>query len=215
MRVFVTLITAACVFISGCTATNNGLGESKQVTGAIIGAVAGGILGKSTGSHHRDRAIVGAAIGTLAGAAVGGYMDKQEQALREQMADTDIDVIRDGDRILLNIPNKVTFDVNKSLIKPGFYDTLNRLSDVFAQYGSTIIEVTGHTDSTGTNDYNQRLSESRAFSVKRYLAEQGVSYQRIHTYGMGETQPVADNSTVRGRAENRRVEIELIPVVAE
>lgn len=216
MRVL-SIVAAVSVFISGCSSTGNGYDAAgnNKATGALIGAVAGAVLGKSTGSHHRDRAIVGAAIGAIAGAAVGDYMDKQEQALRDEMAGTDVDVVREGDRILLNIPNQVTFDVNQSKIKPDFYATLNRLSEVFSQYESTVIEVAGHTDSTGTESYNQTLSENRAFSVKRFLADRGVSYQRIHTYGLGETQPIADNATTAGRAQNRRVEIELIPVVAE
>lgn len=209
-------VAGFALLASGCTTIDPETGQvvkSNKGTGAAVGAVAGAILGKSTGSHHKDRALVGAAIGAIAGATVGSYMDKQEQEMRREMAGTGVDVIRDGDRLILNIPNQVTFDVNQANIKPEFTQVLDKIAQVVNHYPQTMIEVAGHTDSTGSATYNQALSENRSASVKSYLAQQGVQYQRITAVGFGESQPVADNATKEGRAANRRVEIELVPVV--
>ncbi|MCM2680789.1 OmpA family protein [Echinimonas agarilytica] len=129
------------------------------------------------------------------------------------MAGTGVDVIRDGDRLILNIPNQVTFDVNRADVKPEFTSVLTRIASVVNHYPKTMIEVAGHTDSTGSASYNQTLSENRANSVKSYLGQQGTMYERINAIGFGESRPVADNNTAEGRANNRRVEIELVPIV--
>lgn len=211
-----TLVIGSLFLASACTTIDPETGQevrNSTATGAIIGAATGAILGKATGSHHKDRAFVGAAIGAIAGAAVGSYMDKQEATMRREMAGTGVDVIRDGDRLLLNIPNRVTFDVNKANVKPEFTTVLNKIASVVNHYPKTMIEVAGHTDSTGSASYNQSLSENRAKSVKSYLNQQGVMYQRVTAIGFGETRPVANNATASGRAQNRRVEIELVPIV--
>ncbi|EKE74024.1 OmpA family protein [Gallaecimonas xiamenensis] len=207
---------AGTLALTGCTTVDSQTGEqrtNKTATGATIGAIAGAVLGKATGSHHRDRAIVGAAVGAIAGAAVGNYMDKQEEELRQQTAGTGIDVQRNGDNLLLTLPNGVTFDVNRADVKPEFQSVLSDLATTLNRYPKTLVEISGHTDSTGAASYNQTLSENRASSVKSFLVRRGVMPERLTTVGYGQTKPVASNATVEGRAKNRRVEIELIPIV--
>ena len=151
-------------------------------------------------------------MGAIAGAAAGKYMDEQERKLREQTAGTGIGVERQGDQIALTMPSGITFDVNSATIKPDFYTTLNQVSSTLVEYPSTAVDVVGHASSDGPDDYNMQLSQKRALSVRDYLVAQGVSDIRIRAIGMGETQPIADNSTEEGRKANRRVEIILTPV---
>lgn len=207
---------AALSLLAACTTIDPQTGQQRRNntgTGAIIGAASGAILGKATGSHHRDRALVGAAVGALAGAAVGQYMDRQEAAMRQQMAGTGVTVTRDGDRLILNMPSEITFAVNRADIQSQFNDVLDKVARVVNEYPKTMIEVSGHTDSTGSAAYNQTLSENRANSVASYLMQRGVMAQRVHAIGYGESKPIATNSTTAGRAKNRRVELALIPLV--
>ncbi len=156
--------------------------------------------------------MVGAGIGALSGAAVGNYQDRQERALRERTANTGIDVQRDGDNITLNLPDGITFDFNKTALKPQFYGALNGVASTLNEYNQTMIEVVGHTDSIGTDAVNNRISKERADAVAAYLSAQGVQRARIETLGAGKSYPIADNSTDAGRAQNRRVEIRVIPL---
>lgn len=207
----------ALVAASGCT-TNPYTQESqvsKTAIGAVLGAAAGAGVGALANKRNRAKgALIGAGIGGLAGGAVGAYMDVQEAKLRDQLAGTGVSVTRVGDEIVLNMPGNVTFATDSSAIKPDFYGVLNSVSLVVEEYQKTIIEVTGHTDSTGSNAYNQTLSEKRAGSVGSYLAGQGIMSQRILTQGFGEQIPVADNGTPEGREQNRRVELRLVPLTA-
>jgi outer membrane protein OmpA-like peptidoglycan-associated protein len=179
--------------------------------GAAIGAAAGLITGNSA-THRRQQAMIGAGIGALSGAAIGNYQDRQERALRERTANTGIDVKRDGDNITLNLPDGITFDFGKSSLKPEFYTSLNGVASTLKEYNQTMVEVTGHTDSVGSDAFNQKLSEDRANAVAQYLSAQGVQRERMETTGAGKRYPIADNSTDAGRAKNRRVEIRLIPL---
>ena len=156
--------------------------------------------------------LVGAGIGALGGAAIGNYQDRQERALRERTANTGIDVQREGDNITLNLPDGITFDFNKTTLKPQFYGALNGVASTLSEYNQTMIEVVGHTDSIGTDAVNNRISKERADAVAAYLAAQGVQRERIETLGAGKAYPIADNSTDAGRAQNRRVEIRVIPL---
>ena len=156
--------------------------------------------------------MVGAGIGGIAGAGVGAYQDRQEAELRRQTAGTGVDVQRDGDVIKLNLPDGVTFDFNRTEVKPQFYPALNSIAQTIGQYNQTIVEITGHTDNVGTLAANQTVSERRAQSVAAYLAGQGVQQVRMETRGYNYQYPVASNDTEQGRALNRRVEIRLIPV---
>lgn len=190
-------------------------GMSKTGKGALIGALAGvaaGLLSGDDATERRQRALVGAGVGGLAGAAIGNYQDRQERALREQMAGTGVDVVRDGNNITLNMPSGITFDFDKSNLKPEFYPVLDNVARTLQEYNQTIVEVAGHTDSVGSDAYNQKLSEQRADTVSGYLTSRGLNRDRFIVVGAGETHPVASNDTDSGRAQNRRVEITLVPI---
>ncbi len=176
--------------------------------GAAIGAIAGGGRGAAKG------AMIGAGVGVLSGGAVGAYMDIQESKLREQLRGTGVSVTRVGDELVLNMPGNLTFDTNQSAIRPSFYAALNSVTLVLKEYPKTIIEVSGHTDSTGSDALNQTLSDNRAMSVASYLTAQGVDQRRVLAQGFGKRSPIADNATVDGRQANRRVELRLVPITA-
>jgi outer membrane protein OmpA-like peptidoglycan-associated protein len=201
--------TAACT-------TDPETGErriSKTAIGGIGGALGGYLLGDIVGGRRdRTEKIVGAGIGGIAGAAIGAYMDKQEREMRARTAGTDVQVVRQGDDLLLNIPSGINFAYNSATIEPRFRATLDRVASVLSEYNQSYIDVYGFTDSTGSEDYNQGLSERRAASVADYLSSHGVQPARIATRGFGETQPIASNETEEGRAANRRVEIKIVPV---
>ena len=200
---------AAAMALTACEGA--GL-TTNQAYGAGGGALAGAALGTLAGGDDGRNAAIGAAVGALAGGAVGTYMDRQERALRERTANTQIQVERQGDQIALTMPSSVTFSVNSADLKPEFYGPLNEVAATLNEYPSTAVDVVGHASSDGPDDYNQQLSERRANSVSNYLTSQGVAPVRIQAYGRGETQPIASNDTEAGRAANRRVEILLTPV---
>lgn len=210
---------AATVLLVGCT-VNPYTGEkqtSKAATGAGIGAVAGAVAGMLTGDDSKERkkrALIGAGIGALAGGGVGYYMDVQEAKLRQQLQGTGVSVTRMGDNITLNMPGNITFRTDSSDLNGNFFSVLDSVSLVLKEYEKTIVEVAGHTDNTGADEYNQGLSERRAGTVARYLASKGVLDQRIITVGAGESRPVANNGTPEGRQANRRVELTLAPITA-
>lgn len=206
---------AALVATSACT-TDPETGErriSKTAIGGIGGALGGYLLGDLVGGRRdRTEKILGAGIGGLAGAGIGAYMDKQERDLRARTAGTDVQVTREGDNLVLNIPSGITFAYDSADVQPQFKRTLDQVADTLAQYNQTYIDVYGHTDSTGSDAYNQTLSERRATSVADYLAGRGVQPARIGTRGFGESQPIASNDTDAGRAANRRVEVKIVPI---
>jgi outer membrane protein OmpA-like peptidoglycan-associated protein len=184
---------------------------------ALIGAAAGAVAGLITGDssmERKKRAIQLAGIGALAGGGVGAYMDRQEAKLRTELDRTGVSVTRVGDNITLNMPGNITFATNSSDLNAGFYDVLNSVGLVLTEFEQTVVEVAGHTDSTGTDAYNQQLSERRAASVASYLGTRSVLRDRFIEVGMGEARPIADNSTEAGRQANRRVEITLVPLTA-
>jgi outer membrane protein OmpA-like peptidoglycan-associated protein len=186
---------------------------SKAAIGGLGGAVGGYLLGDLIGGKRdRTEKIVGAGIGAVAGAGVGYYMDEQEKKLRQQTAGTGVNVIRDGDNLVLDMPSGITFGVDSSTVQPAFQDTLDRVASTLTQYEKTYVDVMGHTDSTGSDAYNQSLSERRASAVAGYLTSRGVQSARLATRGYGESQPKASNLDEAGRAANRRVEIRLVPV---
>jgi outer membrane protein OmpA-like peptidoglycan-associated protein len=209
---------AAAVLLSACTTLDPYTHEEKTSSatkGAIIGAVSGAVIGLATGDdavERRQRALIGAGVGAVAGGSVGAYMDKQELALRKQLEGTGVSVSRDGDHITLNMPGNVTFASNSSDLRPEFFSVLDSVTLVLKEYEKTVVEVAGHTDSQGSGEYNQALSERRAGTVAGYLVNRGVMEMRVIKIGLGETRPVADNETEAGRAANRRVELTLVPV---
>lgn len=204
---------------SGCATTDPYTGEQERAragTGAAIGAIAGAIVGAATGDdvkERRKRALIGAGAGAITGASVGWYMDRQEAELRERLRGSGVSVSREGENIVLNMPGNVTFETESAALNARFFDTLNAVAAVIDEYDKTLVEITGHTDSTGTDEYNQALSERRAAAVGSYLESQGVSTDRMVIIGYGEARPIATNATAEGRAENRRVEITLEPLV--
>ncbi len=208
----------AAFVVSGCETLDAYTQESKMSSaskGAIIGAVSGAVVGLISGDdavERRQHAMIGAGIGALAGGAIGYYMDKQEAELRAELQGTGVSVTRIGDNITLNMPGNVTFATNSSDLSPAFFNVLNSVSKVLVEFDQTVVEVAGHTDSTGSDAYNQSLSERRANSVAAYLRSQSINGQRLLTLGVGEQRPVADNSTDSGRQSNRRVEITMVPV---
>lgn len=213
-------MAVATVFVSGCSTLDAYTREEKTSSatkGALIGAAAGAVVGLISGNdavERRQHALIGAGIGALAGGSIGYYQDKQEAKLRAELEGTGVSVVRNGDNITLNMPGNVTFATNSSDLSPAFFNVLNSVGKVLAEFEQTVVEVAGHTDSTGSDAYNQSLSERRANAVSTYLTSQGVIGQRLITLGMGEARPVADNSSESGRQANRRVEITMVPVTA-
>lgn len=180
--------------------------------GAVGGALAAGLLGGGNAGDRRTRALIGAGVGGLAGGGIGYYMDNQEKELAQQLRSTGVSVTRVGNNIILNMPGNVTFATNSYNINASFYQVLNSVAIVLKKYDKTLIDVTGHTDSTGSADYNMQLSQQRANSVAQYLVSQGTDQRRFLVNGAGESQPIASNNTASGREQNRRVEIKLTPL---
>jgi len=216
---WIALLAAASVALAGCAtmedfASNPEKEKTRKGTG--YGAAAGAVVGLlSAGNNPFKSAMIGAAAGALVGGSVGYYMDKQEAKLRQQMAGTGVDVVRSGDNITLDIPGGVTFAFDSADINAQFYPVLDKVAATLTEFDKTVIEVAGHTDSVGSAEYNQQLSERRANSVSAYLASRGVSKARVVTVGAGEDHPIASNETEEGRAQNRRVEITIVPVTQE
>lgn len=214
----IAVILTITIGLMGCSTTDPYTGEEKSTnttTGAAFGAIAGALIGAASSSKN-DRTkgvLIGAGIGALAGGSVGYYMDQQEEKLRKQLKGTGVSVTRDGDNIILNMPSNITFDFDSYQLKSEFKPVLDSVVLVLNEFESTLITVEGHTDSKGSEAYNQKLSENRALSVSDYLLNKGVKKQRLAAVGKGELDPVADNKTISGRALNRRVELTLEPIV--
>ncbi len=217
MRYFAVVVMILALV--GCETTDPYTGERKtsnSTKGAAIGAAVGAVLGAVI--NHDDRkqgALVGAALGGITGGGVGNYMDQQESALRERLRRSGVSVVREGDNIRLVMPGNITFATGDANIRADFYEVLNSVGLVLKEFDQTYIEISGHTDSTGSAQFNQRLSEQRASSVSRYLISQGISGGRISAVGYGFRYPAASNSTEEGRQLNRRVELELRPIVRQ
>lgn len=210
------LVLSGTIALSACT-TNPYTGEreaGKSGIGAGLGAAVGAGVGMLS-SSKKDRgkgALIGAAAGAALGGGAGYYMDVQEAKLRDKMKGTGVSVTRQGDNIVLNMPNNVTFDSSSSTLKPAGANTLTGVAMVLKEYPKTAVNVAGYTDSTGSRQLNMTLSQQRADSVGSALITQGVAANRVRTSGMGPDNPVASNSTAEGKAQNRRVEITLNPL---
>lgn len=188
------------------TATERDKTRKGAAIGAVAGAIAGAIIHNNRGSGNSKRgAVIGGVVGGAAGAIVGAMMDKQERELRQIEG---IDVARtDEDELRVTVRNEILFDFDSASLRSSSRDELREMADVFNRYNDTNIVVQGHTDSTGSNAYNQRLSNRRADSVAGYLEDLGVRGSRIDAIGYGESNPKASNSSASGRQQNRRVEI--------
>jgi outer membrane protein OmpA-like peptidoglycan-associated protein len=200
--------------LSGCAAPQTKTGKGATY-GAAGGAVAGAVLGQAIGRNTEGTLIgaaAGAAIGAAAGAGVGQMMDKQEAEMRDALAASEAAAVRrEGNLLAITLKGDVSFDLDSDVVRPGLYNELDRIAQVMINYPQTAILVEGHTDSTGSETYNQKLSERRANSVKSLLVQRGVPADRIDILGYGESQPVATNATAEGRQMNRRVEIRINP----
>ncbi len=200
--------------VSGCAMPETKTGQGALI-GTGLGAAAGAGLGQAIGHNTRSTLVgagIGAVVGGLAGGTIGRYMDNQEAAMRQQLAGVEAaSVQRSADLLAVTFKSDFLFDVDGAQLKPGAYDEIARVAQVLVQYPQTNIMIAGHTDSTGTEAYNQQLSERRAQVVKNALAGQGVNPSRMTVIGYGEGKPIADNGTEAGRQINRRVEITIIP----
>jgi len=204
------LLLASCAAPETQTKTQKGA-VYGTAGGAAAGAVIGQVIGRDTKATLIGAAI-GAAVGGLGGAGVGKMMDNQERDMRQALATSEAAAVtREGNLLAVTFKGDVTFDTNSTVVRPGLHSEINRVAGVLSQYPQTLVRVEGHTDSVGTNEYNQDLSVRRAMAVKNLLVQRGVADGRIEAVGYGETMPVATNDTEAGRQKNRRVEIKIAP----
>jgi outer membrane protein OmpA-like peptidoglycan-associated protein len=211
-RLVIIAMMATAALAAGCETLNPYTDEpetSRTAKGAGIGAAAGAVAGVVIGGKAT---IIGAGVGALVGAAVGNYMDREAEVLRQKLRASGVSVTRAGNQIVLNMPGHVTFATDSSDISSSFYEVLDSVAIVLNEYDQTYVDVIGHTDSTGSEEYNQALSVRRARSVADYLMSRQVIPERLVVTGMGQTRPIAPNDTTEGRALNRRVEIVLTPL---
>lgn len=211
-------IGAAAMLAAACTTTDpysSAPRRNNTGTGAILGAVGGAALGYLTNTNNseegRKNALIGAGVGALAGAAVGQYMDRQQRALEAELSGTGVGVARQGDNLVLRMPSDVTFASNQSSIDPRFGPTLADVAAILREYDRSTVDIIGHADSDGADDYNLNLSRQRASSVAQALVQNGVLADRLYVEGYGESRPIATNATAEGKAQNRRVEILIRP----
>lgn len=208
------------ITLSGCTTFDAYTGEEKTSStakGAGIGAGSALLLSyianRNESSKERNKRMLrDAGIGAIVGGGVGYYMDTQEAKLRKQLRGSGVSVQRDGNNINLIMPSNITFASNGRDLNSGFYNVLDSVVLVIQEFNKTTVVVSGHTDSVGSNSYNQKLSEDRANSVADFLVSKKVNPARIDVVGLGENNPVADNKTAQGRSLNRRVEVTLFPI---
>ncbi|WGM29895.1 OmpA family protein [Brevundimonas sp. NIBR11] len=204
--------TAACTTMDPYSSTPQ---RNNTGTGAIYGALGGAVLGyltnTSDGEQGRRNALIGAGVGALGGAAVGNYMDRQQRALEAELSGSGVGVARQGDNLVLRMPSDVTFATNQSNIEPRFDAVLSDVAAVLQEYDRSLVDIVGHTDSSGGDAINQPLSERRALAVADALINRGVLRDRLFVAGQSSRVPVASNATPEGRAQNRRVEILIRP----
>ncbi len=201
------LALSACVD-PGQSTGNSGLNQSQQ--GALIGAGAGAIAGQLIGGDT-GATVLGAVVGGAIGAGVGYNLDQQEAELRRDLDNSEVDIINTGDRLIVRMPQDLLFATDSSAVRPDLQSDLYTVASSLQRYPESTIQVIGHTDSDGAADYNQRLSEQRAGAVTDVLIAGGAPAGRLQPIGRGESQPVASNLNADGKAQNRRVEIVILP----
>jgi len=218
MKKMILPILLAAGLVSACT-SDPYTGQQKVSNtvigaggGAALGALGGLIVGKTTGADTRKAVLIGAGIGAIGGGGVGLYQDRQEAKLRTELQNTGVSVSRVGNDIVLNMPSNVTFNSGSADIKAQFFRVLNSVALVLKEYNKTLVNVSGHTDSDGSEQFNQQLSERRGVNVAQYLVQQGTDSRRYYVVGYGEERPVASNASAAGNEQNRRVEIRLSPL---
>lgn len=208
-KTFSILIIIMVIFSMSACATSS-MQQKGTGTGAVVGAGLGALLGQAIGGNTESTLVgagIGAFVGGVAGNQIGAYMDHQEQALRHALAASEAASIqREQDILTATFKSDLFFDFNSSVIRPGGYRELERVSSVLRQYPQTLIRVEGHTDAVGSEAYNRQLSRRRAEAVKLALTQMGIAPGRIYTVGLGETQPIASSPDI-----NRRVNIVIMP----
>lgn len=221
MKKSILLLTVSALALASCqTASDPLTGKAQRnntaggaALGALLGAGAGFLVArKKGGKDQRKAALIGAGIGGLAGAGIGNYMDRQEQELRQHLQNSGVSVSRSGDNIILNMPSNVTFASDSATVNQNFAGVLNSVAIILNKYPNTLLDIDGHTDSSGDPTYNQQLSERRAVAVGQYLQGQGTEPRRLLVVGFGETRPIAPNDSEQGKAMNRRVEVKITPI---
>ena len=200
VRCVAALTLVAAMVSSGCSGATKGAG-----IGGAIGAATGAVIGNQ-GNKTGTGAIAGGAVGAAVGAIIGDYMAKQKTELEQIPA---AEVVQEGEELKVKFENAILFDFNSYALKPTSKDDLRQVAEVLVKYPDTQLVVGGHTDNTGTDEYNQKLSNQRAYSVKDFLVESGVSRERVEARGFGEGRPAASNDSEPGREQNRRVEIQI------
>jgi len=209
------LITAAAMVLGACAAPAHLDGTSDPNRQAKQGALIGGLIGAATGAVASDKrgqgALIGGALGAFGGAAIGNQLDKQEAELRRDLNNQNVRITNTGDRLIVTLPQDILFAVDSAQVNSGLRGDLLTVSNSLQNYPGSTVQVIGHTDNTGEAGYNQRLSERRANAVADVLMDGGVAFSRINAVGRGEDQPSASNLTPEGRAQNRRVEIVILP----
>ena len=205
MKRLIILITIGTL-LSGCAEHS-----SNTKKGALIGAAGGALLGQAIGGDTKGT-LIGAGLGAAAGGGIGNYMDRQEQAMRDALASVEgVNIVRSGDIMFVTFRSDNQFDIGSFVLRTSAQNDVARMASILAQYDKTVVVVTGHTDSTGSESLNQKLSEDRAGAVRNIMLANGVKAARITTIGFGESRPIADNTTNQGRQMNRRVEIKITP----
>ena len=221
MKKSLLILCVGALALTSCQTTTDPLTGQPQVNNTAGGAVIGALVGAGTGllvarnksgGDQRQAALIGAGVGALVGGGIGNYMDRQEQELRQQLLNSGVSVTRFGNEIVLNLPSNVTFASDSADINPAFATVLNSVAIILNKYPQTLLDIDGHTDNTGSDQYNQQLSERRAISVGQYLQAQRIDPRRLLVVGFGETRPIATNASEQGRAVNRRVEIRIAPL---
>ncbi|NNF25516.1 MAG: OmpA family protein [Rhodobacteraceae bacterium] len=215
VRSITLLAAASAIALAGCTDPRYGPGGEREKTGqgAAIGAALGGLLGatRESGSDRVKNAAVGAAIGGTIGGLIGSNLDAQARELNQNLDNSQIDVINTGSELIVRMPQDILFAIDSAAVRPDLRSDLGVLAQSLNNYPDTTVEIVGHTDNTGSASYNQNLSELRANSVAAVLINNGVRSSRVRTFGAGESQPIASNLSVQGRAQNRRVDITIRP----
>lgn len=208
------ILVLSVLLVWGCAQPMSQTQKGAAV-GTGVGAAVGAGLGQAIGGDTKATLLgagIGAAVGAMAGGGIGRYMDNQEAALRQSFAASEAaNIQRNADLLAVTFKSDMLFDVDSAALKVGATPEINRVAGVLVQYPQTNILIAGHTDSSGSESYNQALSERRALSVRNALLNQGVAAHRMTTIGYGETQPVADNATASGRQLNRRVVVTITP----
>ncbi|MFY0692474.1 MAG: OmpA family protein [Paracoccaceae bacterium] len=211
MKIQIIIGAAAALSLSGCVQNQYADSNSNAQTGALIGGIAGGLLGASSSDNKLIKGVVGGAIGAAVGGAIGQQLDRQAEDLRRDIDNEDVGIVNTGSELRVTMPQDLLFDVDSTALRPDLRSDLTALAGNLNDYPDTTVMVIGHTDSTGSDDYNYDLSDRRAAVVAYELRTNGVTPGRIEAFGRGESQPVASNESEYGRSQNRRVEIIIRP----